>query len=84
MVRKSEKREKWEMHTVGPGLWQGNFKKWKRRHKHGLPGLYRKTLKNVKNQKYTIGVVYGEKTENHGNVKQTLQEVKYGTKCSKK
>ena len=24
------------MHTVGPGLWQGNFKKWKRRHKHGL------------------------------------------------
>ena len=24
------------MHTVGPGLWQGNFKKWKRRQKHGL------------------------------------------------
>ena len=36
MVRNSEKREKWEIHTVGPELCQGNFKKWKRRHKHGL------------------------------------------------
>ena len=31
-----------------------------------------------------MGVDYGEKTENHGNAKHTLQEVKYGKKRSKK
>ena len=35
-VEKQSKCEKWEIHTLGPGLWQGNFKKWKRSHKHCL------------------------------------------------
>ena len=25
----TEKREKWEMHTVGPGIWRENWKSWK-------------------------------------------------------
>ena len=25
----TDKREKWEMHTVGPGIWQENWKSWK-------------------------------------------------------
>ena len=49
MVRNSQICGKWEMHTVGPGLWQENRKKcgiW------GIstlwPGIWRETLKNVK------------------------------------
>ena len=71
MVRKSEKREKWEIHTVGPGLWQGNFKMWKRRHKHGLTWTIQKNTQKRKKLEI-IGVEYGEKTENHGNEKHTL------------
>jgi hypothetical protein len=27
----TEKRDKWEMHTVGPVIWQKNWKSWKMR-----------------------------------------------------
>ena len=30
----TEKREKWEMHTVGPGIWRENWKSRKMKHTH--------------------------------------------------
>ena len=30
----TEKREKWEMHTVGPGIWRENWKSQKMRNTH--------------------------------------------------
>ena len=34
MARNTEKREKGEMYSVGPGIWRENRKTWKIRHKH--------------------------------------------------
>ena len=33
-----EKSEKWEMHTVGPGIWRENWKSWKMRNTHVRTG----------------------------------------------
>ena len=37
------------MHTVGPGLWQENWKTWKMRHKHYLTWNMARKMKNVEN-----------------------------------
>ena len=34
MARNNEIFGKWEMHTVGPGLWRENWKTWKMRQTH--------------------------------------------------
>jgi hypothetical protein len=31
VARNTEKHEKWETHTVGPGIWRENSKTWKMR-----------------------------------------------------
>ena len=49
-----EKREKWEMHTVGPGIWQEKRKSWKIRNIHLTTWKMRKSLKNVKNENCTL------------------------------
>jgi len=37
MAGNNEKHEKWEIHSVKPGLWQENWKKWKwEMHTEGL------------------------------------------------
>ena len=57
MARNTEKREKWEMHTVRPGVCEKTeyHGKWET-HKVG-PVLWWESLKNVQ---------YVKKTENHG------------------
>ena len=54
MARNTEKGGKWEMHTVGPGLWQeiDNFGKWET-HTVGCE-IWQETQKNLKNDKYTL------------------------------
>ena len=45
----TEKREKWEMHTVGHGLWRENWKSWKMRNTHCRTwNMARKTEKGGK------------------------------------
>ena len=50
----TEKREKWEMHTVGPGIWQENCKWWKMRNIQLTTWKMTKSLKNVKNEICTL------------------------------
>ena len=45
----TEKREKWEMHSVGPGIWQENWKSRKMRNTHFRTwNMARKTEKGGK------------------------------------
>jgi hypothetical protein len=63
----TEKREKWEMHTVGPGIWRDNWKSWKVRNILLTTWKMMKSLKNLQNGTCTLQELeYGEKTENHG------------------
>ena len=50
----TEKREKWEMHTVGPGIWQENWKSWKMRITLVRWWNWQEILKNMKNEKCTL------------------------------
>ena len=36
MARNTENGGKWEIHSVGTGIWWENWKTWKMRHKHCL------------------------------------------------
>ena len=58
MTRNIEKHEKWEMHTVGPGIWQEIWKSWKMK-KHPLDYLKNDeiTEKHEKWEMYTVGPV---------------------------
>ena len=61
------KREIWEMHTVGPGIWRENWKSRKIRNKHFRTWNMRVKLKKLENlEMTTIGRVICKKTENHG------------------
>jgi hypothetical protein len=48
------KREKWEMHTVGHGIWQENWKSWRMKKIHLTTWKMTKSLKNVINEKCTL------------------------------
>jgi hypothetical protein len=51
MASKTQKHEKWAMHTVGPGLWRENWKSWKMGNTHCRNwNMSRNTEKNVKNR----------------------------------
>ena len=64
MARNTEKRGKWEMLTVGPGLWRVNFKTWKTRHKQSMTwNMARNTEKRKKWKKQTLELDHVEKTE---------------------
>ena len=45
----TEKREKWDMHTVGPGIWHENGKSWKMRNTHFRMWNIQGKLKKVEN-----------------------------------
>ena len=67
MASKTEKGGKFEMTTVGRGIWQEKLKSWKMRNNHLTTSKMTKSLKNVKNEKCTLqDQEYGENTENHG------------------
>ena len=50
----TEKRAKWKMHTVVPGIWRENWKSRKMRNIHLTTWKMTKSLKNVKNEKSTV------------------------------
>ena len=57
IVRNNEKREKWEMHTVGPGIWRENWKTWKKRHKDCLTlNMATNNEKDWKWEMHTVGL----------------------------
>jgi len=56
MARNSDKREKQEMHTVGPGKWYKNWKTFKMRHKNCLTwNTARNTQKHGNWEMHTVG-----------------------------
>ena len=75
----TEKREKWEMHTVGPGIWRENWKSRKRRNTHFRTwNMARKTekggiIRNVHCRTWNMA----RKLKMMENEKYTLQDVKY-------
>ena len=63
MARNSEKREKLEMHTVGPRLWRENRKTWKMRHKHCMTwNMAISTEKRVKWYTHSVGIGIWQET----------------------
>ena len=54
----TKKREKWEMHTEGPGIWRENWKSRKMRNTHFRTWNMQGKLKNVENlETSTVGHV---------------------------
>ena len=67
MVRNTENGRKWEMHTVGTGIWQENWKTCKMRHKHCINwNMSRNTDNGRKWEMHNVDVEYGKKTEKYG------------------
>ena len=61
MARNTEKREKWEMHILGPVIWRKNCKRWKIRNAHCRTWVYYKNLDYYYVEKrYESGKVIGE------------------------
>ena len=61
------KREKWEMHTVGTGIWLENWISRKMRNTHFRKwNMARKTEKGGNLELYTVGCGIWQKTEIHG------------------
>ena len=55
-MRNTEKRGKWEMHTVGPGVWPGNWKSWTMRNTHcSTWNMMRNTEKRERLEMHTAG-----------------------------
>ena len=50
----TEKREKWEIHTVGPGLWWGKLKKVENLEMSTIGHGYARELKIIKNEKHPL------------------------------
>jgi len=60
--KKHWKNGKWEMHTLGPGIWRENWKSWKMKINTVGSEIWRETPKNVKNEKQNLfDLEYGEK-----------------------
>ena len=61
-VQKTEKRGKWEMNTLGPGLWQEILKTRKMRNAHLRTWILRRKLQNLKFENTTLyNLEYGKK-----------------------
>ena len=55
------------MHTIGPGIWQANWKTWKMRNTPCGSEIWRRTLKMWKMRNaHCRKLECGKKTENHG------------------
>jgi len=60
--KKHWKNGKWEMHTLGPGIWRENWKSWKMKINTVGSEIWPETLKKVKNEKQTLfDLEYGKK-----------------------
>ena len=66
----NEKREKLEMHTVGPGIWRDHRKTWKNKHrlqdleynqKHSKPWKMRKAHCRIWNMARKLKIMENEK-----------------------
>ena len=56
MASNTEKREKWEKHTVGPGLWRETLKKGGKWEMHTVgPGIWREIDNFGKWETHTLG-----------------------------
>ena len=56
MARNTQKRGKWEMHRVGPGVWQENWKTLKMRcTNYRTWNMVRNTQKHEKLEIHTVG-----------------------------
>ena len=65
MAKNTEKREKWNMHTVGPRIWQKKMKKRGKWESHTVgSGIWQKKKKK-------------KKSENGELQKRTLQDLEY-------
>ena len=70
MVRNSEKVEKLEIHTLGPGVWQEYRKSCKMRNTNCRIWNTARNSDNLKNEKYTSRIwVMAKKKKNLKNVK---------------
>ena len=50
----TEKREKWDMHSIGTGIWWENWKSLKMRITLLGSEIWREILKNMKNDECTL------------------------------
>jgi hypothetical protein len=58
MARNTEKREKWEMHILGPVIWRKNCKRWKIRNAHCRTwNMVRNTEYRGKREMLTVGTI---------------------------
>ena len=82
MARNTEKREKRELHTVGPGIWQENRKMWKMTHRHCLTlNMMRNTQKMWKMRNAHFGTwIMAINRKSMENETQTLYDLEYGEK----
>jgi len=55
ITRNTEKGEKWEMHTVELGVWQGNWKSWKMRNTHCM--MWNMARNTEKPEKWEIDIL---------------------------
>jgi len=62
MARNTEKGGKWKIHTVGPVVWQENWKSWKMRNTYSRTwNMARNSEKREKCERITEGpVIWGE------------------------
>ena len=73
MARKTEKGWKWEMHTLGTGMWHENWKSWKMRNTHSKKWNMLRNTKNGKWEMHTVGSeIWREKLKNVKDEKNTL------------
>ena len=67
MVGNTEKGGKWEMHTVGPEIWQENWKFWKMCNTQNRNwNVGRNTQRHGKWEIQNVWPDYGKKTEKIG------------------
>ena len=70
MARNTEKREKWEMHILGPVIWRKNCKRWKIRNAHCRTWNMVRKLKNVENETQIMyDLAYGKKHSKTWNMR---------------
>jgi hypothetical protein len=54
MSRNSEKSQKWEIHTLGPGLWREKWKTWKMTQKQYMTWNMSRNTENVENETHSL------------------------------
>jgi hypothetical protein len=84
MARKSEKREKREIHNVGPGIWQENWKTRKMRNINSRTWIWRESWKLWKmRHKHCLTWNMAKKLKKVKNETRTLFDLESREKHSK-